>query len=149
MVLQISYSLQLIKLVLDGLASAFTVEAGPTDVYNPKLQAQLLRSIHSHCYSWQCTGRISKIFNSFPWAVTLWWWWWLRQPNWVHYTMIGGKKWARKQRLEGVFGLLKVSACVLLSLAYACRAALLLLFYARTLAALRAQSNNCLSIDAP
>ncbi|KAG9308147.1 FAD/NAD(P)-binding domain-containing protein [Chiua virens] len=50
---QVSYSLQLVKPVLDGLASAFAVKASQTDVYNAKLQARLSRSIHSQRYSWQ------------------------------------------------------------------------------------------------
>lgn len=127
---QVSYALQLVKPVLDGLVMAFTVKADATDAYNSKLQERLSRSVHTQCYSWQRTGGIGKVFNPFPWAVTLWWWW-LRRPNWAHYTAIDGEKWARKRMMERMFGVMKVSAFALLSLAYIRRAALLPLLYER------------------
>lgn len=125
---QVSYSLQLVKPVLDGLVSAFTVRADATDAYNAKIQERISRSVHTQCYSWQRTGGTGKVFNPFPWAVTLWWWW-LRRPNWAHYTAIDGEKWARKRAMEKMFSALKVSAFVLLSLAYARRSTLLPLLY--------------------
>lgn len=125
---QISYSLQLIKPVLDGLLSAFTVKADATDAYNAKIQERLSRTVHTQCYSWQRTNGTGKVFNAFPWAVTLWWWW-LRRPNWAHYTAIDGQKWARRRTMEKMVSMLKVFAFVLLSLAYARRSALLSSLY--------------------
>jgi hypothetical protein len=125
---QISYALQLIKPVLDGLVSAFTVRGDATDAYNTKLQERLSRSVHSQCYSWQRTGGTGKVFNPFPWAVTLWWWW-LRRPIWAHYIAIDGENWAKKRTMEKVLGVLRVSAFVLLSVAYARRPALHSLLY--------------------
>ena len=124
---QVAYSLQLVKPVLDGLVSAFTVKADATDAYNTKLQARLAHSIHTQCYSWQRTGGTGKVFNPFPWAVTLLWWQ-LRRPNWAHYTVIDGQEWVRKRTMKKMLGVLKVSALVLLSLAYARRSALLSLY---------------------
>lgn len=124
---QIGYTLQLIKPVLDGLVSAFTVKADATDAYNTKLQERLSRSVLTQCYSWQRTGGTGKVFNPFPWAVTLWWWW-LRSPNWAHYTAIDGQKWVRKRMMKRMFGMLKLSTFALLSLAYARRSTLLALY---------------------
>ncbi|KAG8214550.1 hypothetical protein J3R82DRAFT_9611 [Butyriboletus roseoflavus] len=124
---QVSYSLQLVKPVLDGLVSAFTVKAHATDAYNAKLQERLSRSVHTQCYSWQRTSGTGKVFNAFPWAITVWWWR-LRRPIWAHYTAIDGKKWVRKRTMEKMINAMKVSAFVLLSLAYARRSALLPLY---------------------
>lgn len=124
---QVSYSLQLVKPVLDGLVSAFTVKADATDAYNAKIQERISRSVYTQCYSWQRARGTGKIYNTFPWAVTVWWWW-LRRPNWAHYTAIDGKKWVRKRMM---FSVLKVSAFVLLSLGYARRMVLLPLLYER------------------
>ncbi|KIJ17728.1 hypothetical protein PAXINDRAFT_72805 [Paxillus involutus ATCC 200175] len=93
---EVSYSLQLVKLVLDGLVSSFTVKADATDAYNAKLQERISRSVHTQCYSWQRTGGTGKVFDPFPWPVTLWWWW-LRQPNWAHYNVTGADKWVRRR----------------------------------------------------
>ncbi|KAF9242545.1 hypothetical protein BU15DRAFT_43918 [Melanogaster broomeanus] len=120
---QVSYSLQLIKPVLDGLVSTFTVKADVTDAYNAKLQERLSGSVLVQCYSWQRTGGTGKVFNSFPWAITLWWWW-LRRPNWTHYTATGADKWVRGRRMEKIYRVLKVLALATLSAAYARRSAL-------------------------
>ncbi|KAF8843419.1 FAD/NAD(P)-binding domain-containing protein [Paxillus ammoniavirescens] len=93
---QVTYSLQLVKPVLDGLVSSFTAKADATDAYNAKLQERISRSVHTQCYSWQRTGGTGKVFNPFPWPVTLWWWW-LRQPNWAHYNVTGADKWVRRR----------------------------------------------------
>ncbi|KAF8133737.1 hypothetical protein EV363DRAFT_1430286 [Boletus edulis] len=128
---QVSYALQLVKPVLDGLVSAFTVKADATDAYNAKLQERLSRSVHMQCYSWQRSGGgTGKIFNPFPWAVTIWWWW-LRRPNWAHYTAMGGDKWVRRRAMDKMFGVFKVFAFALLSVAYVRRSALLPLLYER------------------
>ncbi|KAF8555735.1 FAD/NAD(P)-binding domain-containing protein [Imleria badia] len=127
---QVSYALQLVTPVLDGLVTAFTVKADATDAYNTKLQERLAHGVHTQCYSWQRTSGTGKAFNPFPWAVTLWWWW-LRRPNWAHYTVMDGEKWVRKRTTEKMFGVVKVSAFALLSLAYARRAVLLPLLYER------------------
>ncbi|KAH7885333.1 hypothetical protein F5I97DRAFT_1884570 [Phlebopus sp. FC_14] len=114
---QVAYSLQLVKPVLDGLVSSFTVKADATDTYNAKLQERISRSVHTQCYSWQRTGGTGKIFNPFPWAVTLWWWW-LRRPNWAHYTAMGAEKWVRRRKIEKVYKLLKAVIVAICGWAY-------------------------------
>ena len=114
---KIAYILQLMEPVLTGSASSFTVKATPTDVYNAKLQERISRSIYVHCSSWARVNGTDKVFNPFPWAVTVWWWW-LRKPNWAHYVAVGAEKWVRARRIEGVKKILKCTA--VLSLACLC-----------------------------
>ncbi|OAX42852.1 FAD/NAD(P)-binding domain-containing protein [Rhizopogon vinicolor AM-OR11-026] len=92
---QIGYILQLVEPVINGSASSFSVKAAPTDAYNAKVQERISRSVFVHCNSWARTNGTGKVFNPFPWAVTLWWWW-LRKPNWAHFMAVGAEKWARK-----------------------------------------------------
>ncbi|KAF9221012.1 FAD/NAD(P)-binding domain-containing protein [Gyrodon lividus] len=125
---QISYAMQLVKPVLDGLVASFTVKAGATDAYNAKLQERLSRSVQEQCYSWQRTGGTGKLFHPFPGAVTLWWWW-LRRPNWTHYTATGAEKWIRRRRIEKVCRVLKVLLPALLSAAYVRRSTLIAVLY--------------------
>ncbi|KAG1741887.1 FAD/NAD(P)-binding domain-containing protein [Suillus paluster] len=84
---QVAYILQLIEPVLTGFASSFTVKASPTDAYNVKLQERISRSVLVQCYSWARTNGTGKLFNPFPWAVTVWWWW-HRRPNWDHFVAV-------------------------------------------------------------
>ncbi|KAG1822745.1 uncharacterized protein BJ212DRAFT_1444991 [Suillus subaureus] len=94
---KVAYILQLIEPVLTGSASSFTIKATPTDTYNDKLQEQLSRSVHVHCFSWARTNGTGKTFNPFPWPTTVLWWL-LCRPNWDHYTAVGAEKWAWARR---------------------------------------------------
>lgn len=108
---QIGYILQLVQPVLNGSVSSFTVKDAPTDAYNAKVQERISRSVFVHCSSWARTNGTGKIFNPFPWAVTLWWWW-LRKPNWAHFVAVGAEKWIWASRIKAVKG---CSAVLLLS----------------------------------
>ncbi|KAG1750938.1 hypothetical protein EDD22DRAFT_916125 [Suillus occidentalis] len=110
---QIGYILQLIEPILSGSASSFTVKASPTDAYNAKVQERLSRSVFMHCYSWARTNGTGKVFNPFPWAVTLWWWW-LRKPNWDHYVAVGAEKWVWARRRKAAKNILKCAAVLTL-----------------------------------
>ncbi|KAG2051556.1 FAD/NAD(P)-binding domain-containing protein [Suillus hirtellus] len=110
---QIGYILQLIEPVLSGSVSSFTVKASPTDAYNAKVQGRLSRSVFVQCYSWARTNGTGKVFNVFPWAVTLWWWW-LRKPNQDHYVAVGAEKWVWAKRRKAVKNSLKCAAVLTL-----------------------------------
>ncbi|KAG1807872.1 uncharacterized protein BJ212DRAFT_1449225 [Suillus subaureus] len=114
---QIGYILQLIEPVLGGSASSFTVKASPTDAYNAKVQERLSRSVSVQCYSWARTNGTGKVYNPFPWAVTLWWWW-LRTPNWDHYVAVGAEKWAWARRKKAVKNILGRTAVLTLLWSY-------------------------------
>ncbi|KAG2102229.1 uncharacterized protein F5147DRAFT_754352 [Suillus discolor] len=110
---QIGYILQLIELVLSGSVSSFTAKASHTDAYNAKVQERISRSVLVQCYSWTRTNGTGKVFNAFPWAVTLWWWW-LRKPNWDHYVAVGAEKWVWAKRRKAVKNSLKCTAVLML-----------------------------------
>ncbi|KAG1892206.1 hypothetical protein F4604DRAFT_1875601 [Suillus subluteus] len=114
---QVAYILRLIGPVLTGSASSFTIKATPTDVYNAKLQEELSRSVHVHCYSWARTNGTDKVFYPFPWPSTVWWWL-LRRPNWDHYMAVGAKKWVWARRMKAVKKFLKCSAVLMLLWSY-------------------------------
>jgi hypothetical protein len=108
---KIGYILQLIEPVLSGHASSFTIKASPTDAYNAKVQKRISRSVFVQCYSWARTNGTGKVFNPFPWAVTLWWWW-LRKPSWDHYVAVGAEKWVWARRRKTVKNILKCAAAL-------------------------------------
>jgi cation diffusion facilitator CzcD-associated flavoprotein CzcO len=108
---QIGYILQLIEPVLSGYASSFTIKASPTDAYNARVQERISRSVFVQCYSWARTNGTGKVFNPFPWAVTLWWWW-LRKPSWDHYVAAGAEKWVWARRRKTVKNILKCAAAL-------------------------------------
>ncbi|KAG2153120.1 uncharacterized protein EDB93DRAFT_1249032 [Suillus bovinus] len=114
---QIGYILQLIEPVLSGFASFFTVKASPTDAYNAKVQERISRSVLVQCYSWTRTNGTGKVFNAFPWAVTIWWWW-LRKPNWDHYVAVGAEKWVWARRRKTVKNSLKWAVVLTLLWSY-------------------------------
>ncbi|KAG2338481.1 FAD/NAD(P)-binding domain-containing protein [Suillus weaverae] len=114
---QIGYILQLIEPVLNGSASSFTVKTSPTDAYNAKVQERISRSVFVQCYSWARVNRTGKVFNPFPWAVTLWWLW-LRKPNWDHYVAVGAEKWVWARRRKAVKNILKCAAVLTLLRSY-------------------------------
>ncbi|KAG1815643.1 uncharacterized protein BJ212DRAFT_1587927 [Suillus subaureus] len=114
---QVAYILQLIEPVLTGSASSFTIKATPTDAYNAKLQDELSRSVHVHCYSWARTNGTDKVFYPFPWPSTVWWWF-LRRPNWDHYMAVGAEKWVWARRIKTVKKFLKCSAVLTLLWSY-------------------------------
>ncbi|KAG1783064.1 hypothetical protein EV702DRAFT_1040837 [Suillus placidus] len=114
---QVAYILQLIEPVLNGSASSFTIKATPTDTYNAKLQDQLSRSVHVHCYSFARTNGTDKVFYPFPWPATVWWWL-LRRPNWDHYMAVGADKWVRARRIKAAKKILKCSAVLTLLWSY-------------------------------
>ncbi|KAH7913943.1 hypothetical protein BJ138DRAFT_1001148 [Hygrophoropsis aurantiaca] len=113
---QIAYAMQLVKPVLDGLASSFSVTHAATDAYNAQLQARLSRSVHVQCYSWARTGGTGKAFNPFPWAITIWWWR-LRRPIWEHYHAVGADRWVKQRRFERGFRFFKMAILVFAVLA--------------------------------
>jgi cation diffusion facilitator CzcD-associated flavoprotein CzcO len=95
--LQIGYSLQLIKPVLEGTVSSFEVTAEATDAYNKKLQKRFLSSVFVHCASWYRAGGDGKISAIFPFS-TLTYRWWLLWPNWSHYKCIRAERWLKQRR---------------------------------------------------
>ncbi|KIJ64503.1 hypothetical protein HYDPIDRAFT_111833 [Hydnomerulius pinastri MD-312] len=106
---QIAYSLQLVKPVLDGIVSSFSVKADATDEYNATLEKLLSPSVHTQCRSWKRTGGTGKPFTPFPWSAFQYWWR-LRQPKWDHYTHIGGEPWKRRMQFLKVLRILKILA---------------------------------------
>ena len=72
---QVEYIFQLIKPVIQGMASSFEVRAEATDTYNDVIHSQLSHSVYTQCVSWYCTGRDGKIYSIFPEPLTLFWWW--------------------------------------------------------------------------
>ncbi|KAF8843418.1 FAD/NAD(P)-binding domain-containing protein [Paxillus ammoniavirescens] len=108
---QIGYSLQLVKPVLDGMVASFTVRADATNAYNATLHKLLSPSVHTQCRSWKRTGGTGKPFAPFPWSA-IQYWWWLRRPNWDHYIVTDGERWKRNARLLGVLRILKILGSV-------------------------------------
>jgi hypothetical protein len=95
--LQIDYSLQLIKPVLEGTVLSFEVTAEATNAYNKKLQKRFLSSVFVRCASWYRAGGDGKISVVFPFS-TLTYRWWLLWPNWNHYKGVGADRWAKQRR---------------------------------------------------
>ncbi|KAG2757493.1 FAD/NAD(P)-binding domain-containing protein [Suillus brevipes Sb2] len=114
---QVAYILKLIEPVLTGSVSSFTIKATSTDTYNAKLQEQLSRSVHVHCYSSARTNGTDKVYYPFPWPASVFWWL-LRRPNWDHYIAVGAEKWIWARRIKAVKKLLKCSAGLMLLWSY-------------------------------
>ncbi|KAL0947913.1 hypothetical protein HGRIS_010547 [Hohenbuehelia grisea] len=94
---QIDYSLQLIKPVLEGKVSSFEVQDEPTDAYNEKIQNRLSKSVFVQCQSWYRKGGDGINNSIFP-GSQFRFWWWLRRPNWSHYTVVNGSAWLQERR---------------------------------------------------
>lgn len=96
---QVAYTLQLIKPILDGTISSVQVNEDATDAYNDKIHARLAKSVYVDCVSWYRKGRDGKVSSIFPGAATLFWWW-LRRPNLSHFRGAPQDKWQRYRRQQ-------------------------------------------------
>jgi hypothetical protein len=88
---QVKYIFQLIKPVIQGMASSFEVRAEATDTYNDVIHSWLSHSVYTRCVSWYRTGGDGKIYSIFPGPLTLFWWW-LRTPIWKDYRAVGAER---------------------------------------------------------
>ncbi|KAG6830865.1 hypothetical protein H0H92_014230 [Tricholoma furcatifolium] len=88
---QINYSLDLIKPILEGKARSIDVKHAATDRWNEDLQARLSRSVfNSGCsHSWYRVNGTGKINTMFPGSAAEFWWC-LWRPNWRDYEVMGG-----------------------------------------------------------
>ncbi|KAF4615529.1 hypothetical protein D9613_003507 [Agrocybe pediades] len=96
--IQINYTLQLIKPILDGTIQSIEVTKEATDAYNSKIHGRLENTQYTQCSSWYRVGQEGKIVNIFPGYATLFWVW-LRTPNWNHYTSVGADRCLRTKRI--------------------------------------------------
>ncbi|KAI5119486.1 hypothetical protein M0805_009510 [Coniferiporia weirii] len=94
---QINYTIQLLKPIIEKKAKSFTVRAAPTDEYNELIQRRLGESVFASCTSYYRQGRAGKNFTVFPGPLTLFWWW-LRRPRWADYETRGAERWIRERR---------------------------------------------------
>ncbi|KAJ7232049.1 hypothetical protein B0H12DRAFT_1029168, partial [Mycena haematopus] len=98
--LQISYILQLVKPIVDGLVSSIDVTPRATDAYNDLIHARLSRSVFMECLSWYRTGGVGKVSSIFPGPMFLYGWW-IRRPRWEDYNVKATTdQWERKLRHE-------------------------------------------------
>ncbi|EGO21874.1 putative monooxygenase [Serpula lacrymans var. lacrymans S7.9] len=98
---QISYCLQLIKPVVQGLASSFAIKMKPTLAYDSWVQRRLSCSLFTQCFSWYRREGSKKISTIFPGPLTLFWWL-TRSPQWEHYEVEGGEKWEKQRRMARI-----------------------------------------------
>lgn len=95
---QIDYILQLVKPVIQNLASSFEVTNLANDKFNKAIQTKLSTSIWSNCASWYRHDYTGKIITQWPGTATEYWWQ-MRTPVWSHYKAIGASKWILRQRV--------------------------------------------------
>ncbi|KAG6900840.1 hypothetical protein C0993_000159, partial [Termitomyces sp. T159_Od127] len=81
---QINYSLELIKPILDGELYTVEVKHEATDRYNDVLQKRLSRSVFVGCNSWYRVNGTGRIGTMFP-GSSAQFWWWLWRPIWADY----------------------------------------------------------------
>ncbi|KAG5717267.1 hypothetical protein E4T56_gene14988, partial [Termitomyces sp. T112] len=81
---QINYSLELIKPILNGKLSVVDAKHEATDRYNEVLQKRLSRSVFVGCNSWYRFNDGGKVNQMFPGSAAQFWWW-LRRPNWADF----------------------------------------------------------------
>ncbi|PPQ99174.1 hypothetical protein CVT24_009265 [Panaeolus cyanescens] len=104
--IQINYTLQLIKPILERRIPSIEVKEKATDEYNETIQKRLSKSVFTQCLSWYRVGQKGKITNIFP-GSGVGFWLLLRKPDWTHYHVATGdtqahrwlKKVQRKQKI--------------------------------------------------
>ncbi|KII88360.1 hypothetical protein PLICRDRAFT_41529 [Plicaturopsis crispa FD-325 SS-3] len=93
---QIRYTMQMIKPILDGEIKSVDVKQQASDEYNNWLQDRMLTSVWNECHSYYRVGQTGKNFATFPGPLMLFWWL-ARKPRWDHFTTVGGVKRPRKR----------------------------------------------------
>ncbi|KAF7362517.1 FAD/NAD-P-binding domain-containing protein [Mycena venus] len=83
---QASYSLQLIKEIINGKFVSVEPTLAATAAYNDWIQKRVATSVFTHCKSWYRTEASGKVFSVWPGPVALFWWK-ARKPVWADYTM--------------------------------------------------------------
>lgn len=97
--MEINYTVQMIKPLLERTAKSFEVATSAFDEYNRNIQQRISRLVYTECASWynRAGGRTGKNTQSFPGPLLLFWWW-TRTPNWEHYKAVGAEKWDLERR---------------------------------------------------
>ncbi|EAU81842.2 monooxygenase [Coprinopsis cinerea okayama7 len=63
---QVDYTFQLIKPILEGSLKAVEPKVEPTDAYDKHIQKRMKNSVFVHCLSWYRVGGEGKVTNMFP-----------------------------------------------------------------------------------
>ena len=99
---QVNYMMQIIKPIVNGLATSFEPTDAASDKYNEWVQSKLSKSVWSGCSSWYRTnGGKGKITGLFP-GTFMQFWWTLWTPVWTDFKVVGGSRWERRRTFAKV-----------------------------------------------
>ncbi|KAI5119480.1 hypothetical protein M0805_009504 [Coniferiporia weirii] len=94
---QINYTIQLLKPIIEKKVKSFSVRAIATEAYNELIQRRLGKSVFVACTSYYRQGMTGKNFAIFPGPLMLFWWW-ARRPRWEDYEAYGAEAWIKERQ---------------------------------------------------